>query len=259
MKLLEVQSVSKYFGGVAALSDISLSIGQDEIVGLIGPNGAGKTSFFNAITGLIRIDAGKMFFCSSNAPEGRIRLDSLPPNKIMEKGIARTFQNLRIFKNMTLFENVSIGFHARTRSGLWDAFLNTHRLKIEEKIIFAKSLDLLRFVGLGDLGNEIAGNLPYGSQKRLEIARALACEPKLLLLDEPVAGMNPTEKAEIASLIRRIREKKIAILLIEHDMRVVMPLSDRVIVMDEGKKIAEGSPSQIQNDQRVIAAYLGEV
>ncbi len=258
MPLLEVRSVSKFFGGVAAIQDVSLSIGEGEIVSLIGPNGAGKTSFFNSVTGLVKVDSGKILFSAAGGKDGQIRLDGLAPNRIMEKGIARTFQNLRIFKNMTLLENVSIGFHSRTCSGLWDAFLNTRRLRIEEKMIFAKSMELLRFVGLENSGNEIAGNLPYGSQKRVEIARALACDPKLLLLDEPVAGMNPAEKEEISVMIRLIRDKGIAVLLIEHDMKVVMPLSDRVIVMDEGQKIAEGAPAEIQNNARVIAAYLGE-
>lgn len=253
MALLEARSISKHFGGVSAIKEVSLVIQECEIVGLIGPNGAGKTSFFNGITGLIKIESGEIFF-----ENGRHLLNGLSPNKIMEAGIARTFQNLRIFKNMTLLENVSIGFHSHTKSGLWDAFLSTKRLKVEEKKIFSKSIDLLRFVGLENLGNEIAGNLSYGSQKRLEIARALACEPKLLLLDEPVAGMNPVEKEEIVALIRKIREKKIAVLLIEHDMKVVMPLSDKILVMDDGRKIAEGSPSEIQNNPRVIAAYLGE-
>lgn len=251
MALLDVRAVSKRFGGVAALDGMSLSVDAAEIISLIGPNGAGKTSFFNGITGLLAIDDGEIFF-----QEKPIR--GLAPNQILEAGIARTFQNLRIFKNMTLLENVAIGFHSRTRSGLFDALARTRRYAVEERMIFSRSLELLRFVGLEAQGNEIAGNLPYGSQKRLEIARALACEPKLLLLDEPVAGMNATEKAEIAGLIRRIREKGLAVLLIEHDMKVVMPLSDRVVVMDEGRKIAEGKPEAVRGDARVIEAYLGE-
>ncbi len=223
-----------------------------EIVGLIGPNGAGKTSFFNCVTGLVPIDQGEILF------RGDLRLNGLPPHRILEAGVARTFQNLRIFKHMTLLENVAVGFHSRTRSGLWDAFLRTRRLKVEEKKIFVGSRELLAFVGLEKHGNDTAAFLPYGYQKRLEIARALASGPKLLLLDEPVAGMNPQEKNEIIALVRKIREKGIAVLLIEHDMKVVMPLSDRVIVMDEGAKIGEGLPDEIQNNPRVIQAYLGE-
>src|SRR3989338_1183665 len=244
MNLLEVRSVSKNFGGVAALKDISVGVNDREIVGLIGPNGAGKTSFFNCVTGLVPIDQGEILFC------GDLRLNGLPPHRILEAGVARTFQNLRIFKHMTLLENVAVGFHARTRSGLWDALLRTRRFKTEEEMVFSRSLELLEFVGLGKHGNDIAAFLPYGYQKRLEIARALAAGPKLLLLDEPVAGMNPQEKKEIAVLVRQIRQKGIAILLIEHDMKVIMPLSDRVVVMDEGKKIAEGSPLEIQNNPR---------
>lgn len=253
MPLLEVKSVSKHFGGVLALNNISLSVGEGEIVGLIGPNGAGKTSFFNCVTGLTRMDKGEMIF-----GEGALRLNGLLPNKILEAGIARTFQNLRIFKNMSLLENVAVGFHSRTKSGLRDSLLRTRRMRREEKMIFEESMELLRFMGLESQGNEIASNLSYGSQKRLEIARAMACGPKLLLLDEPVAGMNPREKEEIIALIRDIRRKNIAILLIEHDMKVVMPLSDRVIVMDEGEKIAEGVPEAVQKNKRVIQAYLGE-
>ncbi len=252
VNLLEVRSVSKNFGGVAALKNISVGVNDREIVGLIGPNGAGKTSFFNCITGLVPIDQGEIFF------KGNLRLNGLPPHRILEAGVARTFQNLRIFKHMTLLENVAVGFHARTRSGLWDVFLRTRRLRVEEKKIFVGSRELLAFVGLEKHGNDIAAFLPYGYQKRLEIARALASDPKLLLLDEPVAGMNPQEKNEIIALVRKIREKGIAVLLIEHDMKVVMPLSDRVIVMDEGAKIGEGLPDEIQNNPRVIQAYLGE-
>lgn len=251
--LLEIQNVSKSFGGLQALKNISFSVNSAEIVGLIGPNGAGKTSFFNCVTGLLKTDSGQIHF-----NERRVRLNGLGPHKILEAGIARTFQNLRIFKNMTVLENVMIGLHARTSSGLWDALLRTARHRAEEKVILTRSLDYLRFIGLQTQANEIAGSLPYGSQKRLEIARALATEPKLLLLDEPVAGMNPVEKDEIIALIRKIRERGIAVLIIEHDMKVVMPLSERIVVLDEGAKIAEGVPDTIRSNPRVIQAYLGQ-
>ncbi len=253
MPLLEVRSLSKHFGGVAAVRSIDFSIEEKQIVGLIGPNGAGKTSFFNCLTGLLPIDEGSIFFDA-----GRHRLDGLPPNKILEKGIARTFQNLRIFREMTLLENISIGFHTKTRSGLLGALARTRSFREGEEMVFRESERLLKFVGLDGLGDTIAGNLSYGLQKRLEIARALACQPKLLCLDEPVAGMNPNEKEAVAKLIRVIRDQGITVLIIEHDMRVVMPLSDKVVVMDEGQKIAEGTPGEIQKNPRVIQAYLGE-
>ena len=253
MPLLEVKNVSKRFGGVQALKSVSFSVERGQIVGLIGPNGAGKTSFFNCVTGLVPIDEGEVLF-----DNGTESLQGLPSHRVLEKGVARTFQNLRIFRNMTVLENVAVGFHARMRSGLWDAFLHTRLFHEEEKTILQKSRELLKFIGLDRQEIEIAGSLPYGGQKRLEIARAMASDPKLLLLDEPVAGMNPTEKEELARLVRKIRDRGVSILLIEHDMKVVMPLSEKVVVMDEGEKIAEGPPERIKTDPRVVRAYLGE-
>ncbi|HXV19011.1 MAG TPA: ABC transporter ATP-binding protein, partial [Candidatus Omnitrophota bacterium] len=253
MALLEIRSVTKRFGGVTALNSMDLTLGEREIVGVIGPNGAGKTSFFNCITGLTPVDEGAVYF-----DDGKICLNKLSPNKILEAGVARTFQNLRIFKNMTLLENVAVGFHSRTQTGLWDVFLQTPRQRREEREVMEESARLLDFIGLKGFENETASNLPYGHQKRLEIARALATRPRVLLLDEPVAGMNASEKEEITALIRKIRQRDIAILIIEHDMKVIMPLSDRVVVMDEGTKIAEGLPEAIRVHPRVIQAYLGE-
>lgn len=252
MSILEVKAISKRFGGVQALKQVSFTVEENEIVGLIGPNGAGKTSFFNCLTGILSVDEGEVLFLDGTTLHNR------PSHQILAKGVARTFQNLRIFKNMTLWENVAVGAQARAKSGFWDAILRTRRFYTEEKKIFRRSMELLNFVGLEKHANEIAGHLSYGSQKRLEIARALAAEPRLLLLDEPVAGMNPVEKEELSALIRAIRDRGVSIILIEHDMKVVMPLSQRVVVLDEGQKIAEGPPERVKCDARVIKAYLGE-
>jgi branched-chain amino acid transport system ATP-binding protein len=251
MDLLRSEDICMYFGGVKAVEHVSLAVEQGQIMGIIGPNGSGKTTFFNVLTGLYKPTAGKFIFQGED-------ITNFPPHRVTQAGIARTFQNIRLFKNTSVLENVLVGMHTKLKASLWGVLVHSPAQKQEEKMVRERAIELLEFVKLADKLTEYSSNLAYGEQRRLEIARALASQPKILLLDEPTAGMNPSEAQQVIELIHEIHDQGVTIILIEHNMQVMMGTAEHIVAFGAGMKIAEGTPKEIQYNQQVIQAYLGE-